>query len=83
MSEHVVNLKDLKKYAIEYSDAKIEQDAQADVMKSVVESASEKLGVDKAKFREYAVLYYLKHYDGEKFTKQVEKIDSIEIINSL
>lgn len=83
MEETVINVKELKKYLVEFSDARLEEEAQKDLMKSIVETASEKLDIDKAKFKEYATLYFLRVYKPEAFAKQEAKVESLEVIKSL
>ena len=83
MTENAIDVKQLKKYAQEYSDAQLEKEAQADLQKSVIESASEALGIEKADFRQYADLYYKRTYQPEKFEKVEGMLDKVDVIRNL
>ena len=83
MTENAINTKELKKYAQEYADAQLEKEAQADLQKSIIESASESLGMDKAEFRQYADLYYKHVYKPELFQKVEGMAEKVDVIKGL
>lgn len=83
MTENAIDVKQLKKYAQEYSDAQLEKEAQVDLQKSIIESASEKLDMDKAEFRQYADLYYKKNYKPEAFEKIEGMAEKVDVIKGL
>lgn len=83
MTENAINTKELKKYAQEFSDAQLEKEAQADLQKSIIESASEKLDMDKTEFRQYADLYYKKNYKPEAFEKIEGMAEKVDVIKGL
>lgn len=83
MTENAINVKDLKKYAQEYSDAQLEKEAQADLQKSIIESASEVMGLDKGEFRQYADLYFKKNYKPEAFEKIEGMAEKVDVIKGL
>lgn len=83
MTENAINTKELKKYAQEFADAQLEKEAQADLQKSIIESASESMGIDKADFRQYADLYYKKNYKPELFEKIEGLGEKVDVIKGL
>ena len=83
MTENAVNVKELKKYAQEWSDSQLEKEAQGDLQKSIVETASEKLGIEKADFRQYADLYYKLTYKPELFSKIEGMAEKVDVIKGL
>lgn len=83
MTEKAIDVKQLKKYAQEYSDAQLEKEAQADLQKSIIESASEVMGLDKAEFRQYADLYFKKNYKPEAFEKIEGMAEKVDVIKGL
>lgn len=83
MTENAINTKDLTKYMTEWSNAQLEKESQADLQKSIVETASEKLGMEKAEFRQYADLYYKKNYKIEAFEKIEGMAEKVDVIKGL
>ena len=79
----VINAKDLKKYAVEYADAQLEKEAQADLQKSVIETAAEKLGMSKGDFKQYADLYYKCVYKPEAFAKIEDMAEKADVVKNL
>lgn len=82
MSE-TIDPKVLTKYMREYADQQLQKEAIVDVQKSVIESASDKLGIEKGKFKELADLYFMYEYKPEKFEKVEAKAESVDLIKNL
>lgn len=74
---------DFKNALVEWSNAQLEKEAQSDLQKSIVETCSAKLDMDKAEFRQYADLYYKKTYQPEKFEKVEGMLDKVDVIKGL
>lgn len=83
MTDNAIDTKQLKKYATEYSDAQLEKEAQGDLQKSIIETAAESLGMEKAEFRQYADLFYKKVYKPEVFAKAEAMGEIVEVVKSL
>ncbi|QDP66561.1 MAG: hypothetical protein Tp1111DCM1126091_67 [Prokaryotic dsDNA virus sp.] len=83
MTENAINTKELKKYAQEWSDSQLEKESQADLQKSIVETAAEKLDMDKAEFRQYADLFYKKNYKPDAFSKVEGMAEKVDVIKGL
>jgi len=83
MTENAINVKDLKKYAQEWSNSQLEKESQGDLQKSIVETASEKLGIEKVDFRQYADLYFKLTYKPELFEKIEGMAEKVDVIKGL
>ena len=83
MTENAIDTKQLKKYASEWSDAQLEKESQNDLQKSIIETAAESLGMEKAEFRQYADLYYKKNYKPDAFAKTEALGEVVEVVKNL
>ena len=83
MTENAINTKDLTKYMTEWSNAQLEKESQADLQKSIVETASEKLDMEKVEFRQYADLFYKKNYKPDAFSKVEGMAEKVDVIKGL
>ena len=83
MTENAINTKELKKYAQEFANSQLEKDSQSDLQKSIVETASEKIGMSKAEFKDIATLYYLKNYKPDSYVKAQTKAGLLEIVEGI
>lgn len=83
MTENAINTKEFTKYMTEWSDAQLEKESQVDLQKSIVETASDKLQMDKAEFRQYADLYFKKNYKPEAFSKVEGMAEKVDVIKGL
>jgi len=73
----------LKGYIREFCDAQLEKEAQAELQKSVVESAVDNTDMEKATFKDIANLYYLRTYKPEQFQKAQAKAELLEIVEGI
>ena len=74
---------DFKNALVEWSNAQLEKEAQSDLQKSIVETCSSKLDMEKAEFRQYADLYYKKNYKIEAFEKIEGMAEKVDVIKGL
>ena len=74
---------DFKNALVEWSNAQLEKEAQSDLQKSIVETCSTKLDMDKAEFRQYADLYFKHVYKPDAFSKVEGMAEKVDVIKGL
>lgn len=72
-----------KGYIIEFCDAQLEKESQAELQKTIVETAADHADVDKATFKDIASLYYLRTYKPESYAKAQAKAELLEIVEGI